>query len=190
MHGEDDDFGDRDLKVGQALTQVTWPLPSSPVSSAEEARAAMLKADGIVRGWALRAVGDNAQTGDDVADQLQETASRFEARSGSTAKTAEKTHAIKRGSKTGTEKATMESDFWKLVRIAKASVAVRTVVVEDEETPEQLPAWKGGSMPISDEGDAATCMAAEGGHVVGSQPISSSVEFEILMWGCGRLGVS
>jgi hypothetical protein len=190
MHGEDDDFGDRDLKVGQALQKVSWPLPSAQVSSAEEARAAMLKADNIVRGWALRAVETGgARTGDDVADQLQETASRFEARSGSSTKKAEKSHAIKRGSKTGTEKATMESDFWKLVLIAKASVAVRTVVVEDEETPEQLPAWKGGSMPISDEGDAATCMAAEGVHVVGSQPISSSVEFEILMWGGGRLGV-
>ena len=45
-------------------------------------------------------------------------------------------------------------------------------------------------MPISDEGDAATCMSEQGGHVVGSQPLSSSVEFEILMWGGGRLGVS
>ena len=151
----------------------------------------MLKADGIVRGWALRAVENGgARAGDDVADQLQETASRFEARSGSTAKTAEKSHAIKRGSKSGTEKATAESDFWKLVRVAKASVAVRTTIVEEEEAPTELPAWKGGSMPISDEGDAATCMSEQGGHVVGSQPITSSVEFEILMWGGGRLGVS
>ena len=135
----------------------------------------MLKADGIVRGWALRAVENGgARTGDDVASQLEETASRFEARSGSSTKKAEKSHAIKRGSKSGTEKATAESDFWKLVRVAKASVAVRTVVVEDEEeAPSSPAAWKGGSMPISDEGDAATCMSEQGGHVVGSQPISS-----------------
>ena len=134
MHSDEDDFGDRDLKVGQALMSVTWPLPSSPVVNAEEARAAMLKADHIVRGWALRAVENGgARSGDDVAYQLQETASRFESRSGSSTKKAEKSHAIKRGSKSGTEKATAESDFWKLVRVAKASVAVRTVVVEDEE---------------------------------------------------------
>jgi len=190
MNGDEDDFGDRDLKVGQALMTVTWPLPSSPTTSGEEARAAMLKADSIVRGWALRAVENGgARAGDDVADQLQETASRFESRSGSTAKTAEKSHAIKRGAKTGTEKATSESDFWKLVRVAKASVAVRTVVVEDDEEAPSPAAWKGGSMPISDEGDAATCMSEQGGHVVGSQPLSSSVEFEVLMWGGGRLGV-
>ena len=39
----------------------------------------------------------------------------------------------------------MESDFWKLVRVAKASVAVRTVVVEDEEEAPSPAAWKGGS---------------------------------------------
>ena len=134
MNGDEDDFGDRDLKVGQALTQVTWPLPSAQVASAEEARSAMLKADGIVRGWALRAVENGgARDGrrrrrptprDGVA--LRGTERLFH-------KKAEKSHAIKRGSKSGTEKATAESDFWKLVRVAKASVAVRTVVVEDEE---------------------------------------------------------
>ena len=42
MHGSED-FGERDLKVGQALRQVTWPLPSAPCASADEAREAMLK---------------------------------------------------------------------------------------------------------------------------------------------------
>ena len=47
----------------------------------------MLKADGIVRGWALRAVENGgARAGDDVADQLHETASRFESRSGTSTK--------------------------------------------------------------------------------------------------------
>ena len=43
-------------------------------------------------------------------------------------------------------------------------------------------------MPISDEGDAATCMAAEGGHVIGSQPIASSVDSRCSCGAVGRLG--
>ena len=194
MHGSED-FGERDLKVGQALRQVTWPLPSAPCASADEAREAMLKADTLVRGWALRAVGAESQARDgaDVAEKLGATAARFDARRGDAQKTASESHAVRRGSQTAAEKATKESDFWRLVRVAKASVAVRTTIVEEEAPPVEAAspaAWlRTETMPVSDEGDAATCMASEGGHVVGSAPIASSIEFEILMWGGGRLGV-